>query len=436
MSRPARAEMTPMAARAASWCRVAGLAALLAASAVQAAETGPDRAPPDLGRPAGAPAAAVPFATAARVAGDRTRTRFVLDLSGVVDIRAFALPDPYRVIIDLPEVHFRLSESAGRDGRGLITAYRYGLFGAGKSRIVLDVSDPVAIDKAFVLEAAENQPARLVVDLVKTDRDGFLRTAALDAAKRAKDSGARGAAPEAAAPANGAASPQKLVVLDPGHGGVDPGAMGLNGTVEKTVVFEFAKVLKQKLEADGHRVLMTREDDSFVPLNERVRFAREHQAALFVSIHADAVRAGDVRGATVYTVSDTASDDEAAATAHNENRADIIAGLDLHDQADDVTDILIDLAQRETRNFSISLARMLISDLKSSVRLVKRPHRFGAFRVLRAPDVPSVLVELGYLSNAQDEKLLTSPEWRERTAAACAQAVGQFLGRHQARSGL
>ena len=423
-----------MAARAASWCRVAGLVALLV-SAAHAAETSPGAAPPEPTRPVTAPGAAVPTATAARVAGDRTRTRFVLDLTGVVDIRAFALPDPYRVIVDLPEVHFRLPEGTGRDGRGLITAYRYGLFGAGKSRIVLDVAEPVAIDKAFVLEAAEDQPARLVLDLVKTDRNGFLRTAALEAAKRAKDSGVRAAQPEAVGSANGAVS-QKLIVLDPGHGGVDPGAMGVNGTVEKTVVFEFAKVLKQKLEADGHRVLMTRDDDSFVPLGERVRFAREHQAALFVSIHADIVKAGDVRGATVYTVSDTASDEEAAATAHNENRADIIAGLDLHDQADEVTDILIDLAQRETRNFSISLARTLISDLKSSVRMVKRPHRFGAFRVLRASDVPSVLVELGYLSNPQDEKLLTSPEWRERTAAACAQAIGRFLGRNQARSGL
>jgi len=219
-------------------------------------------------------------------------------------------------------------------------------------------------------------------------------------------------------------------MLDPGHGGVDSGTISPSGALEKDVVLAFAFELKKKLEASGKvDVAMTRQDDTFVPLGDRVRIARDQAADLFVSIHADSVRQNDVRGATIYTLSDRASDQEAAALADKENASDAVAGLDLDRQTDEVSDILIDLTRRETKNFSVSFANNLVSELSSTTRMIRNPHRFAGFRVLKAPDVPSVLVEIGYLSNEQDEKLLTSAEWRGRVTDAIGAAVTRFFGR-------
>jgi len=210
------------------------------------------------------------------------------------------------------------------------------------------------------------------------------------------------------------------VVLDPGHGGLDSGTIAPStGDNEKTIVLDFALKLRDKLEKTGkYRVAMTRSDDHFVPLADRVRFARTNQAALLISIHADALAHRDTKGhgATVYTLSETASDTEAARLADAENRADLIAGVDLSAEPDDVTDILIDLAQRETKSFSMQFARGLVSEVKTSARLNERPLKAAGFRVLTAPDVPSVLVELGFVTNPQDLKLLTSDAWRGRVA--------------------
>ena len=293
----------------------------------------------------------------------------------------------------------------------------------GGSRIVLDTKGPVRIDKAFALAASDGQPARLVLDLVSTDRASFLRGNALE--KR----------PARAAPAKPSETPPKssdprpLVVLDPGHGGIDNGP-GASGEMEKDVVLQFAHTLKAKLERAGkYRVAMTRNDDTFIPLSERVRFARAQGAALFVSIHADAIprSEGQAEGATVYTLSENASDAEAARLAEAENRADAIAGVDLTAEPDDIANILVDLAQRETKSYSVQFARTLVSELKSKTRLHKHPLKAAGFKVLTAPDVPSVLIELGYMSTKDDLKLLTSAAWQGKTAGALAQAVDTFL---------
>ena len=228
-------------------------------------------------------------------------------------------------------------------------------------------------------------------------------------------------------------------MIDPGHGGPDTGTVASSGEMEKAIVLEFAQTLSEKLEKSGkYRVLMTRTDDRFVPLGERVRFARHEGAALFVSIHADALAArgeADVRGATVYTLSDTASDSEAARLADDENKADAIAGVDLSSEPEEVAGILVDLAQRETKNFSHHFARTVVGELKTAAKLHRNPLKSAGFKVLKAPDVPSVLIELGYVSNKQDLKLMTSDGWRARTSEAVAQAVNTFFSTRLAGSG-
>jgi N-acetylmuramoyl-L-alanine amidase len=368
-----------------------------------------------------------PVATDARLGGDENQVRFVVDLSRKIDLRAFTLADPYRVVVDIPQVTFKLPPRAGDTGRGLVKAYRFGLVMQGGSRIVLDLTRPVRIDKAFVLDAAEGQPARMVLDLVAIDRDTFMRALALESRP------ARGLETsrefERDPPSKG--DPRPIIVLDPGHGGIDHGTRAGGGDItEKAIVLEFALLLRDQIEKTGkYRVVMTRTDDSFVPLNERVQLARQRNAALFISIHADSLRRseGMAQGATVYTVSDTASDAEAARLAEAENRADVIAGIDLSHEPGDVADILIDLAQRETRTFSMHFAKTVVTELKSVARLHKNPLKSAGFKVLRAPDVPSVLIELGYVSNKEDLKQLTSGAWRTRTAHSIVQAVDTFF---------
>jgi N-acetylmuramoyl-L-alanine amidase len=387
-----------------------------------------------LARPA-VPTQTFPVASDARLGGDGGRTRLVLDLTRPIEIAAFTLADPYRVVIDLPQVTFQLPARTGEQGRGLIKAFRYGLVMQGGSRIVIDATGPVRIDKAFVLESVDNQPARLVLDLVSIDRASFMRNLALDARpRRAPET--KPAEREVVKRSNDG---RPLIVIDPGHGGPDTGTVASSGEMEKVIVLEFAQALHDKLEKSGkYRVAMTRTDDRFVALGERVRMARKEGAALFVSIHADALAArgeGDVRGATVYTVSDTATDAEAARLAESENRADAIAGVDLSAEPEEVADILIDLTQRETKNFSAHFARTVVKELKVAAKLHKHPLKSAGFKVLKAPDVPSVLIELGYVSNKQDLKLMTSEAWRARTSEAVAQAVNAFFSTRLAGSG-
>ena len=382
------------------------------------------------------PAEDYPVVSEARLMGDETRTRFVADLSRTIDLAAFTLADPYRVVIDVPQLVFRLPAKAGETGRGLVKAFRFGLVMQGGSRIVLDVTGPVRVDKAFVLDPVEGQPARLVIDLVAVDRDSFMRNLAIEnQARRASSPAARAERDLIAKNTDS----RPLVVLDPGHGGLDSGTIAPStGDNEKTIVLDFALKLRDRLEKTGkYRVAMTRSDDHFVPLADRVRFARTNQAALLISIHADALAHRDTKGhgATVYTLSENASDAEAARLADAENRADLIAGVDLSAEPDDVTDILIDLAQRETKSFSMQFARGLVSEFKTSGRLNERPLKSAGFRVLTAPDVPSVLIELGFVTNPQDLKLLTSEAWRARVADSMVQAVATFFATRVAGTG-
>ncbi|MSP46980.1 MAG: N-acetylmuramoyl-L-alanine amidase [Xanthobacteraceae bacterium] len=368
---------------------------------------------------------AFPVATDTRVGGDDAQTRFVMDFSKKVDLRVFTLGDPYRVVIDLPQVTFSLPPKAGDAGRGLVKAFRFGLVMQGGSRIVMDVTKPVRIDKAFVVDAAAGQPARLVVDLASTDRESFMKTLAAEG-RPMRAATASGQEREPAQKGD----PRPIVVLDPGHGGIDNGAVAASGVMEKDLVLEFTIQLRDAIERSGkYRVVMTRTDDTFIPLVDRIRMARIRQAALFVSIHADAIKKGEgeAQGATVYTLSETASDAEAGRLAESENRADVIAGIDMSHEPGDVADILIDLAQRETKAFSLHFAKTLVADMKKVAKMHKQPMKSAGFKVLKAPDVPAVLIELGYVSSKEDLKQLTSGAWQSKTAAAIGEAIDNFF---------
>ncbi len=389
------------------------------------------------------PQRSVAAITAARVEVGAESATLAFDVSAAVSPTAFVLADPDRAIIDLPQVDFTMDPAAGRlptnrpkanGGTALVTSFRFGLLAPGRSRIVIDLGAPARIVAASVRVSGGR--SRLVVELAKTER------AAFRAAARAQPSLAQ-ASPDARATdgstrlRNDASAPPLAsdlvtIVLDPGHGGPDTGAI-VNGVIEKDVALAFATGLAAKLEATGtFRIVMTRSTDVFIPLSERVRIAREADAALMVSIHADTLpETGDVGGATVYTVSDKASDAYAAQVAAKENAADATVGVDGQADTADVNDILFDLTRQETRAYSHVFARTLVNYWKVAGRLNKNPQRAAGFVVLKAPDVPSVLLELGYLSNATDAASLTAPDWREKATGRMAEAIVAYFADRQ-----
>ncbi len=363
----------------------------------------------------------------ARIVGDERRTRFIADMSGPAEVGLFTLADPYRIILDLPQVHFGLAEGLGAEGRGLISAFRYGQISPGKSRIVLDVTGPVKVDKSFVVASVANEPARLVIDVVPTTRKEFLE--ANRDYRDAQTAEAAARRDRELVPRANNGDDRIPVVLDPGHGGIDAGARGAAGTQEKNVTLDFAKLLGAKLEETGlYDVHYTRTDDSFIALGERVALARSIDAKLFVSIHANSFSSRAIRGTVIYTVSDDASDKMAEEIAASENQSDILAGIEIDEEdSDGVMDILIDLTRRETRNFGVVFARNLVKELKTATKMFKVPHQQAGFKVLEAPDVPSAMVELGYLSNKDDEKQLLSSEWRDKAADSIVRAIGGYF---------
>lgn len=405
---------------------------------------------------------APPIAIAARSVVQGRESRLTFTLQSCVPAESYLLDNPNRAILDLPEVNFQIDphegqpepapkpqkhrhrasakdRDAARDnsravagsdsGSGLVASYRFGRLAPGKSRVVVDLTGPASI----VSTACAPSPGAFELTLVLAPAtEAAFKAAARTGAEKQARATAQNAPPAPPLPSVGAQKP--VIVLDPGHGGVDTGALGREHAIEKYVVLDFAKALGAKLRASGnYRVVFTREDDTFVSLGQRVRIARSLNAALFVSVHADALaRDGDeVQGATVYTVSDRASDAEAARVAEHENKADSAAGEDAKEGASDVNDILFELTRRETRAYSHVVARSLAEYWKVAARLNKNPRRSAGFVVLKAPDVPSILLELGYLSNEEDVADLTSAAWREKAAAQAAKAIDSFFAQRQ-----
>ncbi len=380
---------------------------------------------------AGAPARAdeaPPVAAVVHLADDGARARLSFDLSAPVTARAREIANPDRIVLDMPAVDFRLRPQAGRavarHPDALIKAFRFGLFGPGKSRVVIDLARPACVAHVETRRLAPGEtPSRLTLFLRACAETAFA-AAALDHAPP----------PLAAAPAPAPSAPARglpVIVLDPGHGGVDGGAYGADGAVEKTLVYAFAEALRDKLEATGrYRVVMTRVGDQYVSLEDRVAKARAANAALFVSIHADTLRESTaVSGTTVYTCSNKASDAEAQRIAESENAADREAGETTKAADPGVADILFDLKRRETRAYAHLFSHGLVARLGEAETLNHNPERSAGFVVLKAPDFPSVLVELGYLSNAHDVANLKSPQWRDKTAEAMRKAVDGFFAK-------
>ena len=373
-----------------------------------------------------------------RLGAIEEHTRVVVEFTEAVDYKLFTLSSPYRAVIDLPETKWDIPDTI--QDKGLVSGVRFGSFKPGQGRIVVDLRGPVNVHKHFLLPptvAIKNH--RLVIDFQPATIATFrqmkpavsqTQTASISAPDFQPTPTPQ---PQFSAP-TGEFIPKprprntlKIIVIDPGHGGVDPGALGTRSR-EKDIVLAFSKELVRQLKATRrYDVYLTRSSDIYIPLRQRVQIARNRNADLFISIHADAIKKKNIRGLSVYTLSEKASDREAAALAKKENQSDIIAGVDFGDQLPEVTNILIDLAQRDTKNASVKFAESLISSARGKTLLLDRTHRFAGFRVLKAPDVPSVLVELGFITNRTDEKQLSSSKWRRRVATGMVEAIDNYF---------
>ena len=369
------------------------------------------------------------------VSGDRIVIHF--DAS-IADASAFVLDSPHRLAVDIEGA----TPGTGGEASGLVSHVRQGAHGVNGARIVFDLSEP-----AVVIEGSFGRDGRtLTLALRAVDDAGFARAAA-EKRLRFLPPFSYGADVTPASyyvsvpvppPSRSLALPRiygdddsrPLVVIDAGHGGVDPGAIGASGLREKDVTLRIAKAIRDELLASGRvRVALTREDDRFLILQERFGIARRLKGDLFISIHCDSVSAGEASGATVYTLSEVASDKESARLAARENKADIIQGVNLASTPADVSSILIDLTQRETMNSSASFARLLGREARPLMPIRDNFHRMASLVVLKAPDMPSILFETGYISNPRDAAFISSPSGR----AAIAQSVRRAVDIHFAR---
>ncbi len=357
------------------------------------------------------------------------RATLTFDLSSNLTPTAFAMGEPNRIIVDIPETNFQIDPSVGRTPpehlkSRIIRAFRFGQLAPGKSRIVIDLNATARVAGVTVRPVVANSEAmRLEIELESCDEQSFA------AAVNESDATRNAAAPAAAAARPSAPAGLPVIVLDPGHGGVDGGANGPPGVTEKFLVFEFAREFARQIEATHKfKVVMTRAGDDFVSLGDRVRIARDANAAFMISLHADMLAdAPGVSGATVYTLADRASDTEAARIAEHENAADKTAGVEGKTDDADVTNILFDLKRRETRIYAHIFSRDAVKALAGVAKLNRNPERSAGFVVLKAPDFPSVLIELGYLSSLSDVKALSAAEWRVNTAATLTAALVRFF---------
>jgi N-acetylmuramoyl-L-alanine amidase len=375
--------------------------------------------------------AASPEVTKVRIGVHPGKTRLVLETTRVFPYRVFLLGNPYRVVIDLPNILWRAPLPQMKKAAGLVSNYRFGLFRPGNSRVVIDVTGPVKVARHAILGGGKVGATRFFIDLEPVTEVGF-ETA------RARVHSRQWKTPQPTAPARrkpkakARGDSRHVIMIDPGHGGVDPGAIGRRGTFESHVTLSVAKHLKKALEKSGKYIVnLTRNRDIYIPLRDRFDKAEAVKAELFISLHADTIKNPKVRGASVYTLSERASDKEAGALATKENRSDIIAGVDLTQQSDTVASVLISLRQRHTMDESAHFARFMVENLGKSIRLLRNTHRFAGFAVLKSPDVPSVLVELGYLSTKHDEKMLKSKKFHVNVSRAIRRAVDAYFERKE-----
>ena len=338
--------------------------------------------------------------------------RIVFDGTEKFKYDAFLLGNPNRLVIDLNNTTIKGNPKI--PANALVGDFRIGELPGGKGkRVVFELKGNANIKRKFEIEPQTGKGNwRLVIDLSKQAGFASQSPAAKTSSPAYKPDPNR----------------KKIVVLDPGHGGKDPGAIGRSfKTYEKNITLSEGLELKKQLEARGFKVYMTRSTDIFIPLRQRVRIARSYHADLFISLHADSTYNRGAQGLSIYTLSETASDKEAEALAERENKADIIDGMDFSDNSPEINDVLISLSQNDSRNKSSKFAAYVVKEMSRQVKLVANTHRFAGFAVLKAPDIPSVLVELGYLSNYTEEKSLRDSAYRKKLAAAIARAVVNYF---------
>jgi len=365
-----------------------------------------------------------------RVSATPERARLVIDLGTQTQFSLTSLSNPDRLAIDVRAGAITLAAPEGTpSGTGIVSGYAVQQIGGDRVRTTLTLSTPSQVQQAYVLDPFEDQPARLVVDIIAATPEQFATNVKNDL------TAASGIVPPSVAdvptPAGGSELPiatKPLVVIDPGHGGIDSGAETASGIKEKEIVLAFGLRLQQLLVASGRfDVALTREDDSYLKLEERVALARTNKADLFVSIHADSFQQAEIRGASVYVRDENATDVLDKVLADGENRSDVVAGYTLPQTAPEVVDILVDLMRREMRVQSYTAAQSIVHQLEPSVELRRFPVRQADFLVLQAPDVPSVLIELGFLSNAEDMANLLETGWQDRTADAVARGISTYF---------
>lgn len=379
--------------------------------------------------PAGEEAsAAAPSVLGARMVTTAQRGRLILDLSGTTQYTIHAVIDPDRVVLELDASGVEFDTPAEIAEPGLVGRYTVGMVGDGSARAVMFLTGPAKVQQAYALEAFGDQPARIVVDLIPDTPENFAANAQT-AASAASQSDT--ATPDLPAQPEGALAGRPLIVIDPGHGGIDSGAQATNGLLEKNVVLDFAFKLQEYLvESEQFDVALTRDSDEFLSLEDRVNLARQNQASLMVSLHADSFSQPSVRGASVYTRDEEATDILDKVLAEQENKVDLVAGFSPPDGDNAVVDILVDLMRRDTRRQAYLAGDAVVNALDASVRMRRFPLRKADFFVLQAPDVPSILVELGFLSNSEDTANLSTDQWRDRVASALARGIIAYFEQH------
>jgi len=340
-----------------------------------------------------------------RIAHADNRTRIVLDIDRASDYKLFTLSNPNRVVIDLAQGSFNMR---GRlpPGAGLVANLRGANRDNGVARLVLDLRD-VARPKSFLLEPSGDYGYRIVVDLLPINSN------AAPVIVKKVPSGSR----------------DLIIAIDPGHGGKDPGARGRGGLLEKQAVLDIGKRLARLIDAEpGMRAHMTRSDDRFLKLQQRIHSAQKAGADLFVSIHADSFSDRRVRGSTVYVLSDKGATDEAAKLlAERENSADLIGGVDITDKDDMLASVLVDLSQNASLEASMEVGELFVGEMSRIGKVRKNRVQQAGFRVLKSPDIPSILVETAFISNAQDESNLKSVQYQQRLALAMHHGIKSYF---------
>lgn len=383
----------------------------------------------------GATTTDLPSVLAVRVTSTLQRARLIFDLSAETQFAFVSLAEPSRIAVDVRAARFVGDGGGVASGTGLVSNYQMEQISPDRVRTYLALGGSAQVQQAYILEAFEGQPTRLVVDIIGANEESFLRKVAEDA--RASDAVADSVAnaEEALAQASDApgasqiqADSRPLILIDPGHGGIDGGAETDQGVREKEITLLFAQQLQAVLIASGrYDVALTRETDVAFWLEQRVQLARDNRADLLISIHADSFDDPAIRGASVYIRDEEATDVLDKVLAENENKADLLTGYVPDAEEPAVVNILVELMRREMRRQSFVAARAIVEQLKPSIRVRRFPLRRADFFVLQSPDVPAVLLELGFMSNSEDTQNLISPAWRKRVAEAVARGITSFF---------